>query len=157
MLDIKTIDMKTQRFLPILATVILAGTMFFSGCEKEKNKEAELVINESNYDKIPLKEYVIGTWTLPYVLGESDQHSGTQYVDTMIFTNDLYYNSCRQSNRKYKCSNSGCDTIFYLTSENGFYPFQIKRVAADTMLVYETNFCHSFSQVEIDLPFIRSK
>ena len=30
--------MKTQRFLPILATVILAGAMFFAGCEKEKNE-----------------------------------------------------------------------------------------------------------------------
>ena len=35
MLDIKTIDMKTQRFLPVLATVILAGAMFLAGCEKE--------------------------------------------------------------------------------------------------------------------------
>ena len=38
MLNIKTIDMKTQRFLPILATVILAGAMFLAGCEKEKNE-----------------------------------------------------------------------------------------------------------------------
>lgn len=144
--------------LPLIAAALLAGALLFiAGCEKEKNKEVEPAINESNYDKIPLKEYVIGTWILPYVLGESDQHSGTQYVDTLLFTNDLYYNSCNHLNRKYKCSNSGCDTIFYLTSENGFYPFRIKRVAADTMLVYGTNFCHSFSQVEIDLPFIRSK
>ena len=150
---------KILKKLPIVATVALlvAGAMFFVGCEKEKNKEVKPTINESNYDKIPLEEYVIGTWILPYFLGESDQHSGAQYVDTMIFTNDLYYNSCNHLNRKYKCSNSGCDTIFYLTSENGFYPFRIKRVAADTMLVYGTNFCHSFSQVEIDLPFIRSK
>ena len=42
MLDIKTIDMKTQRFLPILATVILAGAMFLAGCEKEK------ITNENN-------------------------------------------------------------------------------------------------------------
>ena len=144
--------------LPLIAAALLAGALLFiAGCEKEKNKEVEPAINESNYDKIPLKEYVIGTWILPYVLGESDQHSGTQYVDTLLFTNDLYYNSCNHLNRKYKCSNSGCDTIFYLTSENGFYPFRIKRIAADTMLVYGTNFCHSFSQVEIDLPFIRSK
>ena len=149
--------MTKHKILPIMATAILAGAMFFAGCEKEKNKEVKPAINESNYDKNPLKEYVIGTWILPYVLGESDQHSGTQYVDTLLFTNDLYYNSCNHLNRKYKCSNSGCDTIFYLTSENGFYPFRIKRVAADTMLVYGTNFCHSFSQVEIDLPFIRSK
>ena len=145
--------------MPIAATaaLLVAGAFLFAGCEKEKNKEVKPAINESNYDKIPLKEYVIGTWILPYVLGESDQHSGTQYVDTLLFTNDLYYNSCNHLNRKYKCSNSGCDTIFYLTSENGFYPFRIKRVAADTMLVYGANFCHSFSQVEIDLPFIRSK
>ena len=141
--------MSRRTIFGISMACVLAGMLFFAGCEKEKNKEAELVINESNYDKIPLKEYVIGTWTLPYVLGESDQHNGTQYVDTMVFTNDLYYNSCSQLNRKYKCSN--------ISNENGFYPFRIKRVAADTMLVYGTNFCHSFSQVEIDLPFIRSK
>jgi len=42
MLDIKTIDMKTQRFLPILATVILAGAMFLAGCEKEKKTSDDI-------------------------------------------------------------------------------------------------------------------
>ena len=42
MLDIKTIDMKTQRFLPVLATVILAGAMFLAGCEKEKKTSDDI-------------------------------------------------------------------------------------------------------------------
>ena len=42
MLNIKTIDMKTQRFLPVLATVILAGAMFLAGCEKEKKTSDDI-------------------------------------------------------------------------------------------------------------------
>ena len=128
-----------------------------AGCEKEKNKEAEQTINESNYDIIPLEEYIIGTWISPYFLGGNEQQSGTLWIDTMNFADNLFYNSCNHLNRKYKCSNSNCDTIFVFTSENHFYPFRIKRIAADTLLVYETNYCHSITQESLDLRFIRSK
>ena len=42
MLNIKTIDMKTQRILPVLATVILTGAMFLAGCEKEKKTSDDI-------------------------------------------------------------------------------------------------------------------
>ena len=54
--EINYFNMKTHKILPIVATVILAGAMFFAGCEKEKKAidESENHINLSSQSlKLP--------------------------------------------------------------------------------------------------------
>jgi hypothetical protein len=45
--------MKKNKILPIVATVILAGAMFFAGCEKEKKTElmSETMVSNINDGK----------------------------------------------------------------------------------------------------------
>ena len=48
--------MRNFRILPLVAMVFLAGTMFFAGCEKEKqNNDVYKVLNES-------ENQLVGTW-----------------------------------------------------------------------------------------------
>ena len=100
--------MKTQRFLPVLATVILAGTMFLAGCEKEKKTED---ISESNYNTIPLEEYLEGTWICPQSAGP-----GINWTDTFVFNHETWFNNCSNQYRKYLAS--GFD---YLYDKVGMY------------------------------------
>ena len=139
---------------PILAAALLfAGTTLFAGCEKEKDKAMKQTVNESNYENVLLEEYVNGIWIAEPVRG-----IGEAWTDTIIFANNnWYYHNCDNFNCKYKCSDSGCDTIFLFTGENSFYPLRIKRLGTDSMLLYEQSVCHSFAQVVFDVKFNRLK
>ena len=141
--------MKTQRFLPVLATVILAGAMFLAGCEKEKKTED---ISESNYNTIPLEEYLEGTWICPQSAGP-----GINWTDTFVFNHETWFNNCSNQYRKYRCSNSDKDTVFVYCGDAKPSIMRLDRLCADSMIVYDLGICNSFIQILVDKKFIRSK
>ena len=145
--------MRNFRILPLMAMVFLAGALFFAGCEKEKKAEiGQEPINESNYNTIPLDEYIKGVWI-------SDQSTEAYFwIDSMVFQNHIYYGNCSGMSCPYTCSKtSGKDTIYLPNDKTSSYPMRIKRIAADTLAVCESNYCTSFSQIARDVWYIRTK
>ena len=133
--------------------VFLAGAVFFTGCEKEKKTEiGQEPINESNYNSIPLDEYIKGVWI-------SDESTDAYiWIDSLVFQNHILWGNCSGSSRSYTCSkSSGKDTVYLQREGMSPFPMRIKRIAADTLVVCESNYCKTFTQVARDVWYVRTK